>query len=164
MILLVTSSLRAEECATALRGATGEEVVLAESLRRAASLLRAESFLGVVLDQYLLETEPDETETVMEHLGSAIPLQVNLAIMGIDRLVREVRAGMQRRHREEAIARQAAMNTLQNELNGTLTALLLSCEMAIKVPGVPSEASEKLASAHKLVQDLRAQLESHHQT
>jgi hypothetical protein len=76
MILIVTPNLEAGARAEALRQATGEEIVLAESLRQAATLLRAESYLAVVLDQYLLETEPEETEMVMRHLGTAIPLQV----------------------------------------------------------------------------------------
>ena len=57
MILLVTASERASECAAALREATGEKVVVAESLVRATTLLRAECYLAVVLDQHLLETE-----------------------------------------------------------------------------------------------------------
>jgi len=55
MILLVTSSVRAAECAAALNQATGERVAVAESLPRATTLLRAECYLAVVLDQYLLE-------------------------------------------------------------------------------------------------------------
>src|SRR4030088_1155800 len=82
MILVVTPNLAAEDCAKALRQATSEEIVMAASLGEAATRLRTESYLAVVLDQYLLETEPDETETVMRHLGTAIPLQVNLAISG----------------------------------------------------------------------------------
>jgi hypothetical protein len=160
MILLVTPNLRAKECVGALREATGEEVILAENLRRAAALLRTESYEAVVLDQFLLETEPDETEMVMRHLGTAIPLQVNLAISGMDRLVREVRSGVQRRRREQAAAHQAATQTLHSELSGTITALLLSCELALSTPGMPVAAVEKLESAHKLVQDLRAQLGS----
>ena len=158
MILLVTPNLRAKECAGALREATGEEVIVAEVLRRAAELLRKGSYEAVVLDQFLLETDPDETEIVMQHLGTAIPLQVNLAISGMDRLVREVRSGVQRRRREEAAAREAATQALHSELNGTITALLLSCEMALSTPGMPVAAVEKLESAHKLVQGLRAQL------
>jgi len=160
VILLVTPNLRADECTEALRRATGEEIVVAESLREAATLLRAESYLAVVLDQYLLETEPEETETVMRHLGTAIPLQVNLAISGVERLARELRAAVQRRKREEVAARLAAVSTLRCELNGTMTALLLSCELALGVPGLPSEAVEKLQSAHELVKKLRAQVES----
>jgi len=160
MILLVTPNLRADECTEALRLATSEEIVVAESLRQAATLLRTESYLAVVLDQYLLETEPEDTETVMRHLGTAIPLQVNLAISGVERLSLEVRAAVQRRKREEVAARSAAVTTLRSELNDTVTALLLSCELTLGVVGLPSAAVEKLQSAHELVNRLRLQLES----
>lgn len=160
MILVVTPNLAAEECAEALRQATSEGIVMAASLREAADLLRADSYLAVVLDQYLLETEPEETEVVMRHLGTAIPIQVNLAIIGGPRLAREVRAAVHRRQQEEVSARRAAVNTLQCELNGTVTALLLSCELALGAPGLPRAATEKMESAHELVKKLRSQLES----
>ena len=159
MILLVTPSERASECAAALHEATGEEVVIAEGLARATTLLRAECYLAVVLDQYLLETEPDEAGTTIEHLGTAIPVQVNLAISGIERLVREVRAAVQRRQREEVRAREAAIGRLQSELNGTVTALLLSTELALETRSLPQAAAEKLGSVHELVKKLRRQLE-----
>jgi len=160
MILLVSPIDRAHQCARALQENTGEEVVVADNLRRAAALLRSNSYLAVVLDQHLLETEPDEIDTAMQHLGTAIPVQVNLAISGLDRLVREVRAAVERRKREEAAARRAALGALHSELNGPLTALLLECELALKVPGLPPPAAEKLQSAHELVNKIRAQLEA----
>ncbi len=159
MILLVTPNQHAAECAAALQESTGEEIAVAESLRRTATLLRSESYVAVVLDQNLLETEPDEIETTMQHLGTAIPVQVNLAISGIDRLVREVRSAVQRRKREERVARQAALQTLHSELNQTLTALLLDCDLALQVPALPPAALEKLQSTQHLLKQLRAQLE-----
>jgi len=159
MILLVTPSERATECAAALHEATGDEVAVAESLPKAVTLLRAECYEAAVLDQYLLETEPHEAEIMLEHLGTAIPVQVNLAISGMGRLVREVRAAVQRRRREEVNARQAVIGKLQSELNGTLTALLLSSELALEIPDLPPAASEKLQSVHELVKNLRQQLE-----
>jgi hypothetical protein len=160
MILLVTPNLRAEDCASALSEATGEKIVVAESLRRATTLLRADSCLSVVLDQYLLEAEPDEAETLMQHLGDAIPVHVNLAICGLDRLVRQVRAAVQRRKREEVSARRAAEKSLHSELNSTVTALLLTCELALSTPDLPPPILEKLRSAHDLVEKLRKQLQS----
>jgi hypothetical protein len=160
MILLVTASQRASECAAALHEATGEEVVVSESLAPATTLLRAEDYLAVVLDQYLLEAEPLAAETAIEHMGTAIPVQVNLAISGMERLVREVRAAVQRRQREEARARQSAIGRLQSELNGTVTALLLSSELALETPGLPAAAVEKLQSVRELVEKLRRQLGS----
>jgi hypothetical protein len=160
MILLVSPIARANQCARALQENIGEEVVVAENLRQAATWLRSESYLAVVLDQHLLETEPDEIDTAMQHLGTAIPVQVNLAITGLDRLMREVRAAVERRKREEAAARKAAVGTLHSELSGPLTALMLECELTLKVPGLPPAAAEKLHSAHKLVKKIRAQLEA----
>jgi hypothetical protein len=86
MILLVTPSERASDCTAALQAATGDQVMTAESLARATTLLRAHCYRLVVLDQHLLEAEPDEASTMVEHLGTAIPVPVNLAITGMDRL------------------------------------------------------------------------------
>lgn len=160
MILLVTASARASECAAALNQSTGERVVVAETLARAATLLRSQSCLAVVLDQHLLETEPHEAERTLEHLGTAIAVQVNLAISGMERLVREVRGAVQRRQSEEVRARQAAIGKLHSELNGTVTALLLSSGLALKTPGLPAGAAAKLESVHELVRKLRKQLET----
>ncbi len=160
MILLVTSSVRAAECAAALNQATGERVGVAETLARAVTLLRAECYLAVVLDQYLLETEPGEVEATLAHLGTAIPVQVNLGISGMERLVREVREAVQRREREEVGARKAVIGRMYGELNGTVTGLLLSSELALETPGLPATAAEKIASVHELVRKLRRQLES----
>jgi hypothetical protein len=113
-----------------------------------------------VLDQYLFETEPAEIETTLEHLGAAIPLQVNLGITGMERLVREVRAALRRRQREESQARQAAIGKLHGELNGTVTALLLSIELAWEAPGLPAGAAAKLQSVYELAKNLRKQLEN----
>ena len=160
MILLVTPNLAANESIAMLQQATNEEIVLATSLVEAATLLRAASYLAVVLDQYLLETEPDNMEVVMRHLGTALPLQFKFAISGMARLVREVRADVARRQREEESARRAAVNTLQSETNGTVTALLLCCEIAMGTPGLPSTAFSNIGSAHALVKKLRSQMES----
>lgn len=86
-------------------------------------------------------------------------MEVNLAIRGIERLVREVKAALRRRYREEIAARQAALGKLQSELNCTVTALLLSVELAQASSGLTIPAAEKLQSVHNLVNDLRHQLE-----
>src|SRR5580698_4672177 len=97
MILLVTASGRAFECAAALRDALGEPVAVAESLASATELLCTEDYLAVVLDQYLIESDPGEAGTMIDRLGTTTLVQVNFAISGIERLVREVRRSLQRR-------------------------------------------------------------------
>lgn len=160
MILFATSHPQAAECLARLREVTDQEVTLAESLNRAVTLLRSEDYVVVVLDQYLIETQPDEIDSVLQHLGTAIPVHVNLAISGVERLAREVRFAVHRRRREELAARRAAISTLHSELNETVTALLLSCELVLEAPDLPSRVTEKLRSAHALVKKLRSQLDS----
>ena len=158
MILLITPSRRGQECGKALEEAASEPVHLAESLRQAVVRLREETYTAVVVDQSLLEAEPDESEMVLQHMGTAIPVQVNFAISGIERVVRELRAALHRRKREELVARQAAEQTLCSECNDTVTALLLSCELALQVPNLPAPAAEKLRTVHELAQELKARL------
>jgi len=160
MILVITPNLAGHQCEEALRQATHEEIVLTESLSGATELLRTETYLAVVLDQYLVETEPHETEAVIQQLGTAIPIQVNLAISALPRLTREVKLAVQRRHHEAAAARRAALNRLGCELNGTVTALLLYCELALGEPGITVAVAENIESAHALIKKLQAQMDS----
>jgi hypothetical protein len=91
-------------------------------------------------------------------------IQINFAITGRDRLVREVRSALERRKREEATACLSVVGNLQSELNDTLTALLLSVELALQTPNLPDSATEKLHTMQELLRNLRHQLEipTHH--
>lgn len=159
MILLVTSSSRSSECAAALNEATGQEITAADTLRRAAILLGTENYAAVVLDQHLLESEPQSADSILNQLGASIPIEVNLGISGMGRLVREVRAGLYRGERAEVRARLSVMAKLHSQLNGTVTALLLSTELALQTLDLPQTAVARLAAVHQLVQKLRRQLE-----
>ncbi len=158
MILLVSAMERREECAIALQEAMGESVVIAESLVQATTLLRAEIYTAAVFDEQLRQKEPDQLETALTHLGTAIPVEVNFGISGPKRLVREMRAAMRRRGLEKAASREAAVQSLGGELNGTLTTLLLECELALETSGLPARAMERIASVHGAAQKLRRQL------
>jgi hypothetical protein len=61
----------------------------------------------------------------------------------MERLVREVRSALHRRKREETQARRAVEQQLRSEMCESLTSMLLSCELAMSVPGVPGPAAEK---------------------
>ncbi|HKC70105.1 MAG TPA: hypothetical protein VKB60_00720, partial [Terriglobales bacterium] len=47
---------------------------------------------------------------------------------------------------------------LRNELKDNLTALLLSCELALAVPQLPAPAQAKIRSACDLAKDIRSRL------
>jgi hypothetical protein len=158
MILLITPSARAQECAHALQEATSEPAQTAATLRQAATQLRQQEFSAVVVDQSLVEAEPEESDLVLQHIGTAIPVYVNFAISGIERVVRELRAALHRRKREVLMARQAAEQNLRNELKDTVTALLLSSEMALRAPDLSEAASGRLQAVHELAETLRGKL------
>ncbi len=158
MILLITPFAKAHECAETIGLATGDTVEVASTLRQALAQLRNQEYVAVVMDQLSLEAEPEECDLVMEHLGAAIPVQVNFAISGADRVIRELRAALHRRKKESLLARQFAEQALRNDLKGTVTALLLSCEMALETPGIPQPVEAKIRTAHELARELRNKL------
>ncbi len=158
MILLITPSARGQQCATTLKDATGNETQWAASLEQAVACLREQAYSAVVIDQFLLETEPDESDKVLEHLGTAFPVYLNFAVSGMDRLVREVRSALHRRKREESQARRSVQQQLHSEVCETLTALLLSCELAMAEPDVPVPAVEKIRNIDNLARELRLRL------
>jgi len=160
MILLITPSANGPQCADSLRAATGRETHWAKSLQEAATRLREQTYSAAVIDQFLLETEPDESDQMIEHLGTAFLVYVNFAVTGMDRLVREVRVALHRRKREEGAARRAVAEQMHSEMCETLTAMLLSCELAMSVPDMPHPAVEKIRTIDNLARELRLRLEA----
>jgi hypothetical protein len=158
MILIITASARGQQCVDALSAATNNEVHWAQSLQQAASQLRQQTYSAAVIDQFLLETEPEESDQMLEHLGTAFPVYLNFAVTGVERLVREVRSALHRRKREETAARRAVEDQMRSEMGDTLTALLLSCELAMSIPGVPIPAAEKIQAIDTLARELRVRL------
>ncbi len=159
MILLITPQSRGPELAKLIHEATSQETHWARSVQEAATQLRETPYSAVVIDQFLLETEPEESDQMIEHLGSAFPVYINFAVTGLERLIREVHSALHRRRREEAAARRAVAEQLQCEMRETLTAMLLSCELAMSVPDLPGLAAEKIRTVDRLARELRLRLE-----
>ncbi|HKH99331.1 MAG TPA: hypothetical protein VJ999_09505 [Candidatus Sulfotelmatobacter sp.] len=159
MILLLTPSACGQECADSLQAATGEETQWAQNLQEGTTRLREQTYSAAVIDQFLLETEPEDGEQMMEHLGTAFPVYLNFAVTGMERLVREVRAALHRRKREESAARRAVAEQMRSEMSETLTAMLLSCELAMAVQEVPAPAADKIRAIDSLARELRLRLQ-----
>lgn len=158
MILLITPSARIKECAQSLESATNRPVHIATSLQEAGSRLREQEYAAVIIDQFLMEAEPDESGQILQHIETAVPVYLNFAITGIPRVVRETRTALARRQREEHIARQSAERAVWSELREDVTAMLLACDLALAVPDVPVSAAEKLRSVHDLAFHIRERL------
>jgi len=158
MILLITCVAKAQDCAEGLKEATNEPVIVCTTLHEAVWQLKEKEFSAVIFDLLLLDAQPDESETVLKHLGSAVPVYLNFAITGTARAAREVRWALQRRKREVLAAKNEAQQTLHHELNDTLTALLLSCQMALQVPELPAQAESKMQAVEALAMEVSAKL------
>lgn len=160
MILLVTPSSRRQECAQAIQAATDQPCDVAATLAAAVSHLRAQDYSAVVVDQFLLEAEPDEGDQMLQHLGGAFPVYVNCAISGVERVVREARSALRRRQREEQIARHSARQAIWSDLKENVTAMLLSCDLALAAPELTGSVAEKIRAVHDLAAQMRTRLEA----
>ncbi|MGA2002491.1 MAG: hypothetical protein ABSG70_03860 [Terriglobales bacterium] len=134
--------------------------MIAETLSQAIALLRANCYTAALFDQYLLEAEPQEFETAVRHLDTAIPVEINLGTRNLTRLVLEVQSALRRRRQEEMAAREAAVRTVHGALNAGLTTLLLDCELALETAGLPPAARGRLTSALEAARKLRTELEA----
>src|SRR5262249_39160409 len=93
-----------------------------------------------------------------ERAGLAIALQVTSALAGTARLVREIRAGLHRRVREQSQARRAAAAEIEAELKTTVAGLLLHSQLALKGNEVPATVADKLRMVADLAGNLRQKL------
>jgi len=142
-----------------LQATAGQETHWAQNLQEAVTCLREQTYAAAVIDQFLLETEPQESEQMLEHLGTAFPVYINFAVTGMERLLRETRSALHRRQHEESAARRAVKEQMRSEMCETLTAMLLSCELAMSVPDVPVPAAVKIRAIDDLARELRLRLQ-----
>ncbi len=157
-VLLVTSIAGAENCASAIGRQLGLAVELAQNRRAALIALRRREYSVMVLDEGLVEADPAGAEVLWQQAGLAIPVQVNLGISGCNRVLREVRAALQRRERELSLAMRAATQLMEGEMNTTITGLLLQTQLALAEPTLPANVAIKLQQVVELAGALRDQL------
>jgi len=158
-ILMVTAITGAENCAAVLSKQFGMPVETAASRREALTALRRQEFAIVVIDEALVDSRADGSDLLLKHAGLAIPLEMNFAISGCGRLVREVRAALSRREREHEVALSAAFISLGSELRESVAGLLLQVQLALAEPRVDPELSGRLRLILDLAVTLRQKLD-----
>jgi DNA-binding NtrC family response regulator len=157
-ILMVTGIEGARNCAAAIGAQLGIEVEVAEGRKAALAALRSREFLAVVVDETLAECDPAAAEKICENAGLAIPLQINFAVSGAARLVREIRAALSRREREQRLARRVAAAAIEAELKTTVAGLLLHSQLALSGKEIPGPVADRLRVVADLADSLRRQL------
>jgi hypothetical protein len=157
-ILIVTGIEGARNCAAIVGAQLEMEVEVAEGRKAALTALRRREFAVLVMDETMAECDPSAAEAIWEHAGLAIPLQVNFALSGATRLVREIRAALHRRDREQSLSRRAAAAAIEGELKNTVAGLLLHSQLALLGNEVPAAVADKLRLVADLAGNLRQQL------
>ena len=140
--------------------ATGTRVELACDLRKAVSLLREGEYATVVIDETILEASEDKLEALLRHLGSAMPVFVNLGITGRERLLQEVKAALHRAEQEQRAARRGALDALSGQISSDLTGLMLNMQQILGNSSLRGEVQQKMEAAYQLADHMRQRLGS----
>lgn len=160
-ILIVSGIEGIRNCADAVARRLETRVDVAEGRRAALASLRLKEFAAVIVDESLAECDPAAADAIWDRSGLAIPLQINFALSGTTRIIREVRAALNRREREQAVAQRAATEAVEVEVRNTVSGLLLHSQLALAQDGVPRAVAEKLRLVADLAGTLRQLLSGH---
>lgn len=155
-ILLIAPDPAAATIAQALRDGPQLDVMASTHARDTASALSHEEFGLILLDENLAAADPAATQALYADAGGAPILEVNFAICSVERVLRQVRAALNRRAQDEAKARTVVAAALGNELNAALTGLLLKSQLALREAG--PELAPALRQVIALAAELRAEL------
>lgn len=154
-ILMITAIAGGENCAAVLSKQFGLTVETVRSRREGLAVLRGREFAIIVVDQSLAEQQEDGMDSLLKHAGVAIPLEINFAISGCGRVVREVRSALQRREREKGLALSAAASSIRSDLRDAVAGLLLQSQLALAEPGIAPPLAERLHLLLELASNLR---------
>jgi hypothetical protein len=158
-ILMITAIAGAENCAAVVSKQFGWTVEIAVNRKEGLAALRHREFALVVLDESLIDSRDDCADSLIKCAGLAIPLEINFAISGCGRLVREIRAALLRREREQELALRAAATSIQSDLRDTVAGLLLQSQLALAQPALSPQLAEKLRLVAELAANLRQRLD-----
>jgi len=112
------------------------------------------------LQVQLASADAKGAEMIWQHAGAAVPVQVNFAISGCARLVREVRSALARSAQERMVARRSAMQSVQSELKSAVTGILLQSELALREPAGSPDLQIKLRQLVEMAGNLRERLQA----
>ena len=157
-ILLIAPDPAVSALRPALQASLAAQVQSIPHRRASVLSLPEEEFSLILLDENLAAASPDATDALYLRAGSAPVLEINFALCDADRVLRQVRAALRRRVADHTRARTAAAASLHNQLNGSLSGLLLESQLARQKAN--PELAPVLDRIVRLAADLRDQLRS----
>jgi len=159
MILLVSRAAVSQGVIDGVVRETGMELRQANAVPDATVVLGDSPCRVAVVDSGLLETNPKAIDRLLYEVPSAVPIFPNLAVCGQERLVSEIKAALRRGEKESQRAHDHARRELRSSLKDSVTAFLLTCDLALQVPDLPNEAGRRILLLHDLAMKMRDLLE-----
>lgn len=156
VFLIIAAPQAANPIADSLRRELDCEVMVVPHRRAGLAALRRAEFTLVLLEESLAGLDPEGADLLYLNAGAAPVLELNFSISSAPRVLRQVRAALARRAHDAAQARAAVTSSLQNDLNATLTGLLLESQLALREAS-PGQ-TPKLRHIVELAGDLRNRL------
>lgn len=156
--LIVTGIDNIETTAASLASQLQLTVEIASNRSAALRLLGRRVYTILILDELLAESDPEGANLLWKHAGLAIPLQMNFALAGSERLEREVRAALTRRQREQQLAGAAAVAALDLELKDAITDFLLESRLALAETNLPPPVGARLQAMARIAENLHDRL------
>ena len=157
-VLIVTAIEGAENLARALSREADAVVEIARSRRTALARLRRDSVTAVLLDTSLPDTEMTTSEMLWQNAGSAVPIEINLSVLGAAGVVRLLRNLLDGRKQAETLGRQQATAAVAQELQSTITSLLLQSDLMLRDKAISPEMADKVREVKDLTDSLRLRL------
>ena len=158
-VLLLTAIDGAENLATTLSDRAGVVLELVRSRRAALASLRKYHFEAVMIDTNLPLGEVTPTQMLWQNTGEAVPMEVDLRALGASGTARLLRSILNQRRQMESQLRETVTRTLAEEMNGSITRMLLKSESMLRDRELKPETAESVREMRALADDLRARLQ-----
>jgi signal transduction histidine kinase len=158
-VLVISALSGAETCAAAIMQQMGLDAEVVPGRREAVEALRTGVYAAVIVDDALAEGDPRGAEVLWKMAGLAIPMQVNFALTGSARLVRDLRAALARREQEQGAAQRAALRAVESELRNSISGLLLHAQLALRESPPSPQLEQRLRLMAELAGNLKQKLD-----
>jgi signal transduction histidine kinase len=158
-VLVVSALSGVQTCAAAIMQQMGLDVDVVPAMREAVEALRIGTYAAVIVDDALAEGDPRGAEVLWKMAGLAIPMQVNFALTGSTRLVRDLRAALARREQEQGAAERAALRAVESELRNAISGLVLHTQLALRESPSSPQLEQRLRVMAELAGNLKQRLD-----
>jgi CheY-like chemotaxis protein len=158
VVLIVTAIEGAENLARALSREANAVVEIARSRRAALARLRRDPVTAVLLDTSMPDSEMTTSDMIWQNAGRAVPLEINISVLGAAGVVRLLRNMLEGREQAETLGRREATTAVAQELQSTITSLLLQSDLMLRDKAISPEMAAKVREVKGLTDELRVRL------